>query len=348
MAPRRPGTGRWPGAAWMLLLAAGAALGGHLLLGCSTLLDFGECESHADCYRSKGSRYVCSPERYCIFQPLESSRVGCKLDEGMEFDERSVVVATLLTGSTEQKQRYRERAALLALEQIDTAGGLDDHRFSLLRCSPPAPAAGEDPYSGTLAAAEHLRATRRVAAVLGACSSQQTIDVFQDVFRDAGILLISPSATSAAISFLDDGGLLWRTAPTDLGQGRALAHYARAWSPTRVAFVGRDDAYGRGLQETFSREFCGEERCTAEHYLSRTVPAVPAATSPPSAQLVAELEQFSPDLVVAVIYTDFALQLIPALERSVHPGWLLSDGAYSPDLATSLSMETSRRIRGTK
>jgi branched-chain amino acid transport system substrate-binding protein len=50
-----------------------------------------------------------------------------------------------------------------------------------------------------------------------------TIRTTTDVTIPAGVLALSPSATSPAITGLNDRGLVWRTAPSDEIQAEALA-----------------------------------------------------------------------------------------------------------------------------
>ncbi len=328
------------------LLVAVALTGAVVGLGgCSSLLDFQECSSHYDCYQAHSSiDYACSPEGYCVYAPLESSEHGCKFPEGLEPDESSLVFATLVTGINDDKRKIRESSARLAFEQINDAGGLDGHEFAVLVCSPEG--GGGDPIEAAMGAARHIVDTMRIPAVIGAGSSSHTLELFPEVFEPAGILTISPSATAAAISFFDDHGLLWRTAPSDLVQGEAMAAAVDRWAPNKVAFIARPDAYGEGLRDTFSREYCSETRCREDFYLSRVLPD--ASQTDERVALRDELLQFLPSLIVVAGYVDDAIPLINAVEnRGLHPAWLLSDGCFSDRLITDVG-EAYKRIRGTR
>jgi branched-chain amino acid transport system substrate-binding protein len=70
-----------------------------------------------------------------------------------------------------------------------------------------------------------------------------------------GVLLFSPSSTSATITTLEDNGLVWRTAPSDALQAVPLrdqlgALNALVGNTAKLAVVNKDDAYGAGLSAT--------------------------------------------------------------------------------------------------
>ena len=332
----------YPDLSCLLLLGFFAVL----LPGCFLLLDFEECSSHADCYESQGTDYFCSDEHYCIYQPLVSEELGCTLPQEMELGPGTIIFGVLVTGVSEQKQDERRRSAVLAIEQINRAGALlPDHDFALLLCDPPFEEG--EAYMASLAAARHIAASSRIPAVIGASSSQFTLDLFQEVFRSAGVLMISPSSTSATLSFLEDDDLLWRVAPSDLVQGAAMAEAALAWSPQRVAFLSREDAYGQGLQETFSRRYCGEGRCEEARYANRNLPQEEDADA--RAALLRTLSELQPDLVVAAGFIDEVVKLISdAEEAGLHPAWLLTDGSYHDSLPSMIPQAAWERVRGTR
>ncbi|MEY4698389.1 MAG: hypothetical protein RIT14_2817, partial [Pseudomonadota bacterium] len=73
------------------------------------------------------------------------------------------------------------------------------------------------------AAAERLVTADGVKAIMGADCSGVTGAVLQNVARPNGIAMISPSATSPALSEAEDDGLFFRTAPSDARQGEIMA-----------------------------------------------------------------------------------------------------------------------------
>jgi hypothetical protein len=71
--------------------------------------------------------------------------------------------------------------------------------------------------------ARHLVNDLGVQAIIGVAYSGITISFATAVTVPAGVLAISPAATSVLITSLDDKGLVWRTSPSDRFQGRAAA-----------------------------------------------------------------------------------------------------------------------------
>ncbi|MEO1949739.1 ABC transporter substrate-binding protein, partial [Thioclava sp.] len=73
------------------------------------------------------------------------------------------------------------------------------------------------------AAGETLVTTDKVAGIMGAMCSGATTAVLQNGAMPNGVVMISPSATSPALSTLEDDGLFFRTAPSDARQGEVMA-----------------------------------------------------------------------------------------------------------------------------
>jgi len=71
----------------------------------------------------------------------------------------------------------------------------------------------------------------------------------------AGVLLISPAATSPEITSLKDNDLVFRTIPSDEYQGQALARTLldRGTKKVAVSYINND--YGKGIAEAFKKEF---------------------------------------------------------------------------------------------
>ena len=98
----------------------------------------------------------------------------------------------------------------------------------------------------------------RVVAVIGASCSGATNGMVQSVTIPAGIPSISDSATAPSISLLKDKGLVFRTAPSDAYQGKALAEYAfNVLGMKSLAVTYANDDYNAGIAKVFSEVFAG-------------------------------------------------------------------------------------------
>lgn len=113
-----------------------------------------------------------------------------------------------------------------------------------------------------ITAAKHLVDNIGVQAIVGAAYSGITRGIATNVTIPKKVLLISPSATSIALTALQDDGLVWRTSPSDVLQSAAFTSVwseAEAYIRTKAAlpgatrtklFIGyKDDSYGKGLAE---------------------------------------------------------------------------------------------------
>ncbi len=103
----------------------------------------------------------------------------------------------------------------------------------------------------------HLANDLGIQAVIGGGTSGPTIALATNSLLPKGALIIAPSSTAIAITDLagatvDGDRLVWRTAPSDLLQSKALlklydAYVAAHAGPHKLAIVDKGDAYGKGL-----------------------------------------------------------------------------------------------------
>jgi len=92
--------------------------------------------------------------------------------------------------------------------------------------------------------------------------------VLQNVARPNGVVMISPSATSPALSTAPDDGLFFRTAPSDARQGEVMAQVILARGIKSVAVTFTNNDYGKGLANSFSNAYRaagGKVTLTAAH-----------------------------------------------------------------------------------
>ena len=118
------------------------------------------------------------------------------------------------------------------------------------------------------AAAERLVTSDGVSAINGATCSGATTAVLNNVLVPNGIVMISPSATSPALSTIEDDGLFFRTAPSDARQGEIMAGVLKSRDIGSVALTHTNNDYGKGLADSFKAAFeaaGGEITITAAH-----------------------------------------------------------------------------------
>jgi branched-chain amino acid transport system substrate-binding protein len=104
-------------------------------------------------------------------------------------------------------------------------------------------------------AAERLITADGVVAIMGADCSGVTTAIANNVAVPNGVVMVSPSATSPALSTINDKGLFHRTAPSDARQGQVLADVLKSRGISEVAVTYTNNDYGKGLSDSFSNAF---------------------------------------------------------------------------------------------
>ena len=122
------------------------------------------------------------------------------------------------------------------------------------------------------AAAERLITSDGVVSIMGADCSGVTTAVLNNVAVPNGVVMISPSATSPALTTIEDNGLFFRTAPSDARQGAILAEILDAADVGSVAVTYANNDYGKGFSDSFAANFTGlggEITINQSHELSK-------------------------------------------------------------------------------
>lgn len=102
------------------------------------------------------------------------------------------------------------------------------------------------------AAAERLITSDGVKAIVGGDCSGVTTATLKNVAKPNGIVMISPSATSPALSTIEDDGLFFRTAPSDARQGVIVAEILKEHGIGSVAITYTNNDYGKGLADAIA------------------------------------------------------------------------------------------------
>ncbi len=91
-------------------------------------------------------------------------------------------------------------------------------------------------------------------AIMGAASSAVSKTVI-DKITGAGVIQFSPANTSPDFTTYEDNGLYFRTAPSDLLQGRVLANGVIDQGNATASVLFRQESYGQGLADAFKENF---------------------------------------------------------------------------------------------
>ena len=90
------------------------------------------------------------------------------------------------------------------------------------------------------------------SAIIGAASSGVS-KTFIDQVVSANVVQLSPANTAPEFSTYKDNGYYWRTAPSDVLQGRILGNKILQDGKTNVSILYMNDAYGKGLRENIKK-----------------------------------------------------------------------------------------------
>lgn len=155
------------------------------------------------------------------------------------------------TGPIESLTPAMADGAELAMSEASKSG-------SFLNGSTIVPVRGDSTCIDAAAAtstAERLITSDGVVAIMGADCSGVTTAVANNVAVPNGVVMVSPSATSPALSTIDDKGYFFRTAPSDARQGQVLADILKARGINEVALTYTNNDYGKGLSDSFTKAF---------------------------------------------------------------------------------------------
>ena len=154
--------------------------------------------------------------------------------------------------------------ATLAVEEANARGGIGGRPIELVVQDD----RGDE--ARAISVATTLVSDPAIIAVVGHVNSGTTRAAAR-IYNDESdpLLELSPTATSAELS--GAGRWTFRVCPTDLRHGPALATWARAQGLERAAVLYANDAYGRGMLESFAGAFrrAGGRLVTTDPYLSQ-------------------------------------------------------------------------------
>ena len=279
--------------AWVLGAIAGAALvGGACSIGVFTP---GECATDQACRDAFGPNYTCGEDGFCALGSCTSTP-ECRDTLGLGWacgddalcyqpgphprctSEPTTILTNpaahqddLIIGSIFDQNDFllMVRAARLAVIQVNDRDGLGGRPVGIIECTNQESdtfdaLSAED---ATVEVGRYMVEQYGVPAIVGPATSGRS-EVAYNALSPLGTVLISPSATSPALTSIDgltstdeSPGLFWRTAPPDSLQGRVIAmQLIDVEGATNVAVINQTGAYGEGLAEVFQENFVGGGR----------------------------------------------------------------------------------------
>ena len=181
-------------------------------------------------------------------------------------------------------------------------------------------------------------------AIIGAASSGVSFSVI-DKITSAGVVHYSPANTSPAFTDYDDNGLYFRTAPSDVLQGRVLGETILADGFSNVGILALQDPYGEGLAKNV-----GDTITEGGGALAPEEPVFydPAATNF-DAQ-IGQVKSAKPDAIVLIGFEESAKVIQAMVAQGIGPQDVplyLVDGNLSNTLGEDLPKGVLEGVKGT-
>jgi branched-chain amino acid transport system substrate-binding protein len=154
--------------------------------------------------------------------------------------------------------------------------------------------------------------------------------------------LISPSATSPALSTFEDDGYFFRAAPSDARQGEILADIVKERGIDNVAVTYTNNDYGKGLADSFAESY---------QKLGGSV-AISAAHEDGKADYSAEVGALqasgAPVLMVFGYVDQGGVGIVQAsLDTGAFDQFFFADGMFGQGLIDSIGDEINGKVIGT-
>jgi len=270
---------------------------------------------------------------------------ACGEDGGGGEETLNLTIGDLvpLTGDLSDFGPPGRKAADLALRQIRDAirERGSDHTVKVVHEDDQT-----DPQAGVQAARKLVDA-ENATCIAGSWASSVSIPVARSVSFRENVLQISPASTSDEITGLEDDGLMNRTSPPDRFQGPTLANAmeeALGGAQGKTVNVGaRNDAYGTGLADTFTKAWEDKGGRIGERVIYD--PEQPSYNSE-----ARQIAGGNPDAYVIVDFPETYAKVGPALVRTGE--WeaeqsFVTDGLASGDLPGDVGREATEGMRGT-
>ncbi|MCY6380655.1 ABC transporter substrate-binding protein [Hoeflea prorocentri] len=166
-----------------------------------------------------------------------------------QADETKIGVLMDITGPIANFIPPLQNAANLAVKHVNDQGGLLGGKAVAVYGDTTGTS------QGAVDAAQKLVNIENVPIIMGSLMSGTTIAAAEAAIIPAGVTQISPTATSPAMTDLQDNGLVFRIVPSDNYQGEILAKMVLEEGIDKVAVTYVNNDYGVGIGQTFMEAY---------------------------------------------------------------------------------------------
>lgn len=330
------------------------------------------CQRHADCAELPDASVVCvKATGEC--QSLTNAQLW-PTDGGRPTDlcyelygadprlENTIVISSLMqmTGPQAGINANRINSVKLAIKQINMLGGVPgpngQRPLALLVCNA---------LPQVLDAGSHLVNDLKMPVIIGANTSQDTLDLSNSLTSKNGTVLITHASLAASISSLKDEDFTFRVIPSDFQRGPLLVRRINevedmlrdaGISPVRFAMSARNDAFGAGTATALNQTLRVNDAGLTDISNAQNVKVnLYDPTKPNQTQSVAELVAFAPHILVGAGTAEVVTQIIGPMEAAlgsgaVRPHYVVIDAAKGTELLNLVNdagVQLRSRVSGT-
>lgn len=232
-------------------------------------------------------------------------------------DEVTVGAVTPLTGKLAVYGEGFQKAMLLAVDEINAAGGINGKPMKIVF---------EDNTStskGSVSAIQKLITIDKFPVIFGPASSSNFLAVCPVAQQNKTILI---AAESAAASITQCGSYVFRVFPSDLLQGIGVAELTQNLKYDEVVLTFINNDWGVGLAEVFKEKFLKNGGKLIDEF------AYDEGKTDYRSEIL-RIKKAAPKAVVNLTYIkEGAIMLKQAYETKLETQWLMGSAAKSPKL----------------
>ncbi len=290
----------------------------------------------------------------------------CTTVTGDYENDMAIVIGSLFAtqGTTATQNIPRQQSATLAIEEINAAGGIPTTTAGTAR---PLVMVSCNTSVDLTRAANHLVNDVKVPAIVGPNTSQDTLDVSNNVTIKAGVAVLSPSAVAASISDLIDNDLTWLMIPSDNQRAQLMIKNIndlettlkaqRGLTSVKLSIIYRSDALGVGTQTSMNALTINQAPLASPINAGSATgnvhidPYDVKATD--YSPILTKEVAFAPDIVVLAGTAESVTKVLSPLEQqwtgTNRPYYYLIDPSKGPELLAAVTGndDLRMRVRGT-
>jgi ABC-type branched-subunit amino acid transport system substrate-binding protein len=236
-----------------------------------------------------------------------------------ELPKEIVVGCVMATSSVPTWGPNLIKAVELAAGEINSKGGIDGKKLSVQVFDE-----GPTPASA-LYAVHKLVEDNKVQVIIGGTTSDAVMAIGPYV-ESKGVLLVSPSATSASLSQQGWTKWVYTVIPVDSLQGGVVAKLVKDRGIKRTALLVQDSLYGRGLEES-----------TTQYLMGATEIVTSIRYDPLKLSYLSELNSVKDKIPGCVVHAGYFADGAVIYAQAMQSGldnipWITVDGVYDMPL----------------